>query len=62
MFDVCFKLNEPVSALSCAHPKSIKEEFPNSTVVFKGTAFNSNTAKYDFTVVFSPVKNRNQLY
>lgn len=43
----------PVSALSCAHPKSVKEEFANSTVMFMGTALNSNTVKYNFTVVFS---------
>ncbi|NOU89017.1 hypothetical protein GC102_25185 [Paenibacillus sp. LMG 31460] len=57
LFVIClmfsFKLNEPVSALSCAHPKSIKEEIANSAVVFMGTALNSNTVKYDFTVVFS---------
>lgn len=48
-----FKLNETVSALSCAPPNSIKEEFANSTVVFMGTALNSNTAKYNLTVHFS---------
>ncbi|MCY9696959.1 hypothetical protein [Paenibacillus alginolyticus] len=56
LFVIClfsFKLNEPVSALSCAPPKSIKEELANSTVVFMGTALNSNTAKYDLSVVFS---------
>lgn len=56
LFALCllfsFKLNEPVSALSCAPPQSIKEEFANSTIVIMGTALNSNTAKYDWTVTF----------
>ncbi|MDU0203981.1 hypothetical protein ACYEXS_35730 [Paenibacillus sp. MAH-36] len=46
-------LNEPVSAVSCAHPESIKEEFANSSIVLMGTALNSNTLENDFTVVFS---------
>jgi len=50
---ICFKLSEPASALSCASPKSIKEELANSTVVFMGTALNPNAANYNVTVNFS---------
>lgn len=56
LFGLCllisFKLPEPVSALSCATPKPVKEEVAKSTLVFMGTAVNTNIAKYDMAVAF----------